>query len=239
MTRQKNSIFFCHSLLIASLIIVQGEENETTTWPVQLTHDWDHQCPPWFFYNTATRRCECYRSPSTDDIVKCTEQGALLKYGYCMTHEEGEGTVVGRCQYFEIGGHNKSETPGFISLPDNVSELNDYMCGPMNRKGFVCSECIEGFGPSFTSLGYICSNCTDAWYAVPLFLFLEFVPISIFYFIVVAFQIGMTSAPFTAFVLYSHFGVGIVIVTLGPFSFETSPAVHYISALSLFMVSGI
>ena len=74
-----------------------------------------------------------------------------------MTHEEGEGTVVGRYQYFEIRGHNKSETPGFISLPDNVSELNDYMCGPMNRKGFVCSECIEGFGPSFTSLTLIAS----------------------------------------------------------------------------------
>ena len=37
--------------------------------------------------------------------------------------------------------------PGFISLPENVSELNDYMCGPMNRKGLVCSECIDGFGP--------------------------------------------------------------------------------------------
>ena len=46
-----------------------------------------------------------------------------------MTHEEGEGTFVSRCIYFEVNGHNKSETfPGFIALPDNVSELNDYIC---------------------------------------------------------------------------------------------------------------
>ena len=25
------------------------------------------------------------------------------------------------------------------------------MCGPLNRKGLVCSECANGFGPSVTS----------------------------------------------------------------------------------------
>ena len=88
----------------------------------------ENQCPPWFVYNTVTEQCECYRSPSTDSIVTCTEQGALLKYGFCMTHEKGRGTFVGRCQYFEIEGHNTSKSPGFITLPDNVSELNEYMC---------------------------------------------------------------------------------------------------------------
>ena len=132
----------------------------------------DYQCPPWFVYNTATERCECYTSPKTKDIVKCSlnERAALLKYGYCMTYsKEDLGRLfVGKCQYFEIQGHNLSDTPGYITLPGNISELNEYMCGPMNRQGLVCSECIEGFGPSVTSLGYSCSKC--AWYSVPLFL---------------------------------------------------------------------
>ena len=139
----------CFSFMVAAL--VQGQDNETQLTTSSLSLTQDDQCPLWFFYNTATEKCECYHSPSTDDIVKCTEQGALLRYGNCMTYEEGEEAFVGRCRYFEISGHNTTDPPaGFITLPDNVSKLNDYMCGPMNRKGLVCSECIKNFGPSVT-----------------------------------------------------------------------------------------
>ena len=73
----------------------------------------------------------------------------------------------------------------YLDLPGNLTDLNDFMCGPMSRKGLICSECIDGFAPAITSFGYQCSNCTEsAWYGVPLFLFLEFVPITVFYFII-------------------------------------------------------
>ena len=124
----KPFVLLCFSFMVAIAALVQlskGNETQLTISSLSLTKD--NQCPPWFFFNTATKNCECYSSPSTDEIVKCTEQGALLKYGYCMTHEEGEGTFVGRCQYFQISGHNTTDPPGFITLPDNISELNDYM----------------------------------------------------------------------------------------------------------------
>ena len=216
--------------------LVQGQENSTNLAASQPELLFKYQdCPPWFVYNAATSKCECFRSPSTDSIVQCTEQGALLKYGHCMTYEEGVGIFVGRCQAFEVNGHNKSETfPGFITLPDNVSELNDYMCGPMNRKGLVCSDCMEGFGPSVTFYGFSCSNCTDAWYGVGIYLFLEFVPITIFYVIILVFRIGLTSSPFTAFVLFSQFAVTAVTAAFGPYSFETSPVIYYFSVVISF-----
>ena len=70
-----------------------------------------------------------------------------------------------------------------ILLPRNFSMLNDYMCTPINRKGTTCSECIEGFGPAVMSPGYSipCSRCTSDWYVVPVYLFLEFVPVTVFY----------------------------------------------------------
>ncbi len=86
-------------------------------------------------------------------------QGALLKFGYCMTYKEGEGFFVGLCDYFKLKLRRAKD--GYITLPSNLSELNDYMCGPLNRKGVICSECIDGFGPSVTSVGHTCSNCTD------------------------------------------------------------------------------
>ena len=107
--------------------------------------------------------------------------------------EEGEGVFIGLCPYFQVKGHNVTDY-GYIKLPDCISELNDYMCGPMNRKGLLCKECIDHFGPSLTSVGYHCSNCTDAWYGVPLYLFLEFVPITLFYLAILTFRICLTCA---------------------------------------------
>ena len=80
------------------------------------------------------------------------------------------------------------------------------MCRPMNRKSGVCSECVEGYGPAVMSVGFNiqCSNCTGVWYGVPLFLFLEFIPITVFHFIILIFQINITSGSITCFIMYSQ-----------------------------------
>ena len=144
-------------------------------------------CQPWYY-----------------DVVKCTDQGVLLTFGYCATLDRDNNSFVTKCPYFQLEGHNVSE-PGYIGLPQNISELNTYMCGPMNRKGLLCKDCIDGYGPSVTSFGYKCSNCTDAWYGVPLYLMVEFVPITLFYLIILVFKFNLTSAPMTLFILYNQF----------------------------------
>ena len=81
------------------------------------------------------------------------------------------------------------------------------MCGPLNRKDLVCSECTcaDGFGLSLTSFGYICVNCTGAWYGVPVLLLLEFAPVTVFYLVILVLQISLTSMP--CFILYAQFVV--------------------------------
>ena len=133
-------------------------------------------------------------------VIKCTDQGVLLSFGYCATETNGN-INAGQCHYFQLDGHNVSE-PGYISLPNNISELNDYVCGPMNRKDFLCKDCIDGFGPSVTSLGYKCSNCTNAWYGIPLYLAVELIPITLFYLIILIFKVHLTSAPMVLFIIY-------------------------------------
>lgn len=161
----------------------------------------DDQCPPWFYYNETLLKCDCRMSSSKD--VECLDREALLRFGRCMTYEEGNGTFVGLCPYFLIDNFlpNVSQRH-YISLPESVQELNDYMCRPLNRKGRICRDCLDGFGPAVTSIGYQCSNCTETWYGIPLYLFLEFVPITIFYLFILIFRISVTSAPMTSYVMY-------------------------------------
>ena len=170
------------------------------------------QCHTWSFYNDTLEECQCYDSPALplsssstrhDFVVQCSESKVVMNVRFCMTNEEA-GTFIGECEIYSLNKNAELIDGVYVQLPNNVSELNDYMCGPMNRKGRICSECIDGFAPSVTSVGYICSNCTGAWYGVPLYLLLEFVPITLFYILVLVCQISVTSSPLTYCIFYSQ-----------------------------------
>ena len=115
--------------------------------------------------------------------------------------EKNEATFLGLCPSFSVSGRTVAERR-YITLPNNLSELNDYMCGPMNRRGVACSECVDGFAPSATSIGYQCADCTSVSYGVPLYLLIQFVPVTIFYLLILYFQVSLTCAPMTGFILY-------------------------------------
>ena len=216
-------------LLLLLLGVVHCQDNGATSKQIH-----SNQCPPWFFYNATTKSCECYSSPSTDNIVKCTESGALLQYGYYMTYEEGEGYYVGLCDYFNLDRYNKSSLNNYISLPINISELNDYMCGPLNREGIMCSQCINGYGLSVTSTGSTCSDCASAWYGMPLYLFLEFFPITIFYLLILFFKINMTTAPMLTFVFYCQIGVSTFLMLSNRYLFGGTITYHFLDILITF-----
>ena len=189
----------------------QRKDSANTTQSSLATIKNDDQCPLWHFLNATTNLCECNISSSISDIVKCTERGVRLRLGYCMTHEEQEEgssvIYVAHCNYFNGRNLSTIDNGYYIELSvSNPSELNDRMCTPMNRSknSTLCSECIEGFGPSIISVGLVCSDCEGIWYGVPLYLFLEFVPITVFYVIVLLFRVSITSAPMVAFVFYSQ-----------------------------------
>lgn len=167
-------------------------------------------CPPWFFHNSTTHQCQCYQSDLSDKDIRCTATGVLLGAGHCMTNEKNEGMYFAKCYYFQMP--NCSATiNNYFSLPSNASEVNEYMCAPMNRKGLVCGECIDGFGPSATSVAYMCSNCSSLWSGVLLYILVEFGPSTIFYIIVLTFRINMTSAPMPCFVWFSQLIVYVLL----------------------------
>ena len=176
-------------------------------------NDASHQeCAPWYYYNPGPINPGCkrytdgqYNSRLLKDKVRYTCEAAQLRISYCSTHEEGKGIFLSRCHYFQLDGHNVSDAEaGYIKLPEKTSELNDYMCRSMNRKGHLCSECLEGFGPSFTSTGYACSNCTNTRYGIFLYVVVEFLPVTVFYLTILIFRMNLTSSPMTCFVFYSQ-----------------------------------
>ena len=96
------------------------------------------------------------------NVFGCWQGKRTLREGKCATYDaEKELVSTVDCTFYP--NRYKFATPGHILLPMNLSQLNDYMCGPLNRKGLVCSDCADGFGPSVTSFRYRCVSCSDAW----------------------------------------------------------------------------
>ena len=166
----------------------------------------EQQCPTWSYYDETSKKCLCF-----DTRFKCTNDGTYLKAGHCATYDNYTGIVsYTRCPYIiQSDGLNMTkldEYVWYILLPEDMSELNDYLCGAMDRRGEVCSKCKDGLGPAVMSIGFQiqCSKCIGIWYGIPLYLFLELFPITIFYLILLIFHINITSAPMTSYIMYSQ-----------------------------------
>ena len=129
-----------HQLLcIATIIVIINrctEHKERAQWamnPVSGSKEQLEDCPVWFFYNETTEQCECYNM--YQGTFKCIKQKAFVRHNFYMTYSKQKGLFFSFILvYYDASGFgNSSSHPGFIELPSNISELNDYMCGP-------CSE---------------------------------------------------------------------------------------------------
>jgi len=191
-------------LLVRVMLVFSTTEmkDQQTQFPAM-----DTACPPWFVWqnNSGTDHCHiCTCINSIHFAVKCDQlaQRSYLLFGYCMTYDDSSGnTFLGKSIFYN---HQKLDHL-YLELPTNISHLNDFMCGPLNRKGLLCRDCLDGFGPAVFTTGSACENCTGHSYlSITLYLLLELVPITAFYFLVLVFQIRVTSAPLNGFVFFSQ-----------------------------------
>ncbi len=92
---------------------------------------------PWQYFDLLTNSCQCYNNPATHGIVRCSRNRVEVLLGHCMTVDEDTGlNYVGSCpnNYPAVNYPNTTQAV-YIVLPDNVTELNRYMCEGMHREG--------------------------------------------------------------------------------------------------------
>jgi hypothetical protein len=116
------------------------------------------ECPMWFnYYSSATNNCQCFQFWP----LKCDDKYASVDPDQILTYDSHRGLILAiKIRHIYLGGYNMTKT-GFIILPDEIFELNPYMCGPLNRKGYLCGECKSGYGP-----GPFLTSCTKLMYAI-------------------------------------------------------------------------
>ena len=122
--------------------------------------------------------------------------------GTCLTQQYNNAVVFGLCPYF-LNEYSWLRYSEYYSLPFNITlmEHSNLTCGPYNREGLLCSKCKPGYGPAVYSFSLMCAECSDNGVGWALYLLLVLFPITVFYIIVIIFNIRATAPPFTAFVM--------------------------------------
>ena len=138
----------------------------------------------------------CHCGHTIHRAVGCENNRVSILDCNCMTYEEEcDTTVVGACPYGCGFSSVISSWSGrvYSPLPVNISKLNDAMCGRLNRDGRLCSKCKKDFSPLVYTYDYNCIRCPNSrrnWWK---FIAIAFIPLTVFYFIVILFRINATN----------------------------------------------
>ena len=162
-------------------------------------------CPPWFFPDPSSDdTCRC--GESIHGAVKCNEtlQESAILDCYCMTYNESTGVVAGPCFYNCENIPKGEDDVLYHSLPHRVEELNSAMCGQFHRGGQLCGSCEEGYSPLVYSYDLQCFNCTDSHYNWVKYVAAAFVPLTVFFIIILCCRVSATSPQLYAFVTFSQ-----------------------------------
>jgi len=74
-------------------------------------------------------------------------------------------------------------------------------CDKFNRQGKLCGECKPGLGHPVYSYSSTCANCTHGLLGVASYLARAYLPLTLFYIVVVAFRVSVTSGSLAGYVL--------------------------------------
>ena len=108
----------------------------------------NHGCPSWFIpISNSSDQCKCgepIHRPGRVVLCDPNTNQTLVRISYCMDYNEEEDVVfVGGCPFI----NKKGKVHGmYVKFPQNVSELNTFLCSGLNRTGVMCSQCQVGLG---------------------------------------------------------------------------------------------
>ena len=154
----------------------------------------------WFNYNN---NWLCDLVPN--DILNCpTNESIRVLSSHCVTYNEQKGLLeVGKCIY-NFSGTFKSTGVVYTPIASDPKEMDKFTCGTYNRTGTLCGKCKNGTYPLVYTYDMDCADCPNGranWWK---FALIAFLPLTVFYFIILLFKIKIASSYLQGFVFHSQ-----------------------------------
>lgn len=128
---------------------------------------------------------------------------ACIQTGMCMTYDDVNFLHAGFCPYHPLNiTFCRPPLEDFYEVRSSttLSQLNHIICSPYNREGLLCSQCKAGYGPAVYAFSVMCLKCSENGQGWALHFFLVLFPVTVFYLVIIIFNIRASSPPFAAFV---------------------------------------
>ena len=163
-----------------------------------------NKCSAWS-YCDLNNTCRCYQN--TDQKFVCSEFGERtdILSCYCLTVNSKENTTeVGICIYNcnRLRDDKTGVKVDYTPLPDNIEDLNSYMCGIFNRTGTLCGKCIGSTRIRAYSFDMSCISCTPSWTHMLKYIAITLVPSTVLYIVLLMLQIKILSSRLQGFIFF-------------------------------------
>ena len=197
-------------LSVLSLICFLGYSHQGVIQAAAGNQSINHGCPSWFIpINNSSDRCKCgepIHHPGRVVLCDPSTNQTLVQIPFCMDYNEEEDVVfVGNCPFV----NKKAEAQGmYVKFPQNVSELNSFLCSGLNRTGVMCSQCQNGSGTAIFSYSMQCLSCMNSGLGWTLYVILATFPTTVLFLVVLIFQCRcLTSGPMNAYIFVCQLAV--------------------------------
>ena len=159
-------------------------------------------CPPWTILNTTSNNCQC--GSDVYGIIRCDSETCdiSVKKCYCLTYSEALNKSFASYCFYSCSSRFYGEY--YHLYTKNISELNEATCGRFNRTGLMCGECIADHAPAVYSYDLTCVECQDYEYNWLKYIAVVYVPLTVFYILIVALRFSVTSPAVVAYVTVSQ-----------------------------------
>ena len=184
----------------------------------ELTNDINSSCPIWTVsrVRNGTSACQCRRNLK-HHVVLCdrtTHDLSVLLF-HCLTYSDAFNRTVlslvaGPCLYNLLGSsppfrnywkvpvkhRNDTAICQFIESCDYRGDCTYYQ----HQTGLMCTSCEEGYAYPVYSYSIGCVKCTYYKYNWLKYLAVAFLPLTVFYFLVVLFRVTATSGAMNGYI---------------------------------------
>ena len=147
--------------------------------------------------------CSCSGDYGRTVLCDNSYYSARLANGYWMGYIDPNNRtyVSGSCP---AGFCYTSQKYSHFFLPNNSKDLDERICGSMNRTGILCGKCIDDYGPAVNSRNYECVNCTNPVGDTLKYVSAVYIPLLVMFLIIILFKVRLTIGAANAFILYAQ-----------------------------------
>ena len=165
-------------------------------------------CPLWHHRDRDTGQCVC--GSDVNRVVKCNPitHDISIRFCFCMTLDEiTMKTVVAPCLYSCIYGRSRDNIMYKLNDIFDVNstlDINKVTCGRFNRRGVLCSRCIEGYGLPAYSYNLSCVPCRRYKYNWLRYIIVVYFPLTVFVILIILFRFSANSGRMSVYITVSQ-----------------------------------